>query len=332
MAASRTAEYVAMYRALETNERRREPLFRDPLATRFLTGSRALAIRLANVPGCREVLERYSDRRAPGARTSAIGRTRFIDDAIRAEIARGTRQVVILGAGYDTRAHRMPELATSTVFEVDRPETQAAKRDRIGDPTAGDQLISETTSRSISDRWRELRRRGEAISRMANHGWRVFRGSEAEFTSSPSTNVRYVAVNFERDDLSRALSAAGFARDQPAVFIWEGVTNYLDEAAVSAVLDLIGKTAPGSALVFTYIHKGVIDGTKHFEGANVLVESVKQLGEPWRFGLLPSEVGDFVTKFGLALEQDLGADEYRAKYQVNAPGYAFYRVAIARVN
>jgi methyltransferase (TIGR00027 family) len=64
-----------------------------------------------------------------------------IDDALRAFVAsaaqraRGPVQVVLLGAGYDTRALRLPELAAARVFEVDHPATQARKRavlDRLG--------------------------------------------------------------------------------------------------------------------------------------------------------------------------------------------------------
>ena len=40
----------------------------------------------------------------------------------------GGRQVVLLGAGYDTRALRLPELADATVLEVDHPATQGRKR------------------------------------------------------------------------------------------------------------------------------------------------------------------------------------------------------------
>jgi methyltransferase (TIGR00027 family) len=54
-------------------------------------------------------------------------RTRLIDDAVRAAVAAGVQQVVILGAGFDTRAYRMPELRRVAVFEVDHPDTQAAK-------------------------------------------------------------------------------------------------------------------------------------------------------------------------------------------------------------
>ncbi len=74
----------------------------------------------------------------PGLRTWIVYmqvRTRVLDDAIRDFIAAGGRQVVLLGAGYDCRALRMPELAEAQVFEVDHPATQRHKREvleRIG--------------------------------------------------------------------------------------------------------------------------------------------------------------------------------------------------------
>ncbi len=60
-------------------------------------------------------------------------RTRAIDAAVRAAVDRGAEQLVILGAGYDGRAHRMPELASVCVFEVDHPDTAAAKQARAHD-------------------------------------------------------------------------------------------------------------------------------------------------------------------------------------------------------
>jgi len=55
-------------------------------------------------------------------------RTRVIDDALRSFIAKGGRQMLVLGAGYDCRALRMPELDDCRVFEVDHPATQRHKR------------------------------------------------------------------------------------------------------------------------------------------------------------------------------------------------------------
>ncbi|HEX3597889.1 MAG TPA: class I SAM-dependent methyltransferase, partial [Polyangiaceae bacterium] len=131
MPASRTAEYMAIYRALEDGVRERPPLFEDPFAASFLRPALRRTTKLARFRRLRSALERYADFRAPGARTSAIARTRFIDDVVREGVRGGCQQVVILGAGYDCRAHRLAELRGCTVFEVDRAETQDVKRARL---------------------------------------------------------------------------------------------------------------------------------------------------------------------------------------------------------
>jgi methyltransferase (TIGR00027 family) len=285
MPASRTAEYVALYRALETTETRREPLFRDPYASLFLTGSRARWFALASVKGMRSMIERYGDFRAPGARSSSIAGTRYIDDVVRDEVnVRGIRQIVILGAGYDSRAHRIPELLKKgvAVFEVDTPELQAEKKARL--------------------------------------------------KGLPNLHpVQYVPADLERDHLPTLLADEGWEADHRSIVIWEGVTTYLDEKSVGAVLDMVGGTKPGSSVVFTYAHKGVIDGSIAFEGAQQLLERVRMLGEPWRFGILPEQLGTFLEPYRMKLEQDIGADAYRAKYLRKDRGYAFYRIAVARV-
>jgi methyltransferase (TIGR00027 family) len=281
MAASRTAQFVALYRALETYETRRPPLFRDPYARAFLTPRMALLVLAARAPIMRGLIERYADRRSPGSRTSLIARTAYIDDAVRASLATGVDQLVILGAGFDCRAHRMPELRGVAVFEVDRPDTQAAKRARLAE----------------------------------------------------APGLRYVAVDFLRDQVGDRLAAAGWDRARRTMFVWEGVTAYLTEAAVTSVLDWLGTTAAGSTVVFTYLHAGLLDGTRHFPGGGRVMENVRRLGEPWIFGLHPEAVGAFVARSGLRLRDNLGADDYRRRYlgDAEAPGYAFYRIASADV-
>ena len=70
----------------------------------------------------------------PGPRASAVARTRYIDDALRAAVAAGTEQRGrSSGAGYDCRAYRMPELRGVRVFEVDHPHRQEAVKRRVQD-------------------------------------------------------------------------------------------------------------------------------------------------------------------------------------------------------
>ena len=57
-------------------------------------------------------------------------RSTAIDLALCDAVADGVRQVILLGAGLDARAYRLPALASATVFEVDHPSTQSFKRAR----------------------------------------------------------------------------------------------------------------------------------------------------------------------------------------------------------
>ena len=123
---------VALFRALET-ARPRDRIFADPLAVRFLPTGYRLAARLARWRPAGTRLERYIDHRWPGPRASAVARTRLIDDLVGAALAAApsagpARQLVVLGAGYDSRAYRLPATADVRVFEVDHPATQAAKQ------------------------------------------------------------------------------------------------------------------------------------------------------------------------------------------------------------
>jgi methyltransferase (TIGR00027 family) len=81
-------------------------------------------------------------------------RTRVIDDAVRAFAAEGGRQLVLLGAGFDCRAVRLPELARARVLEVDHPATQGRKRevlDELGVPSQARYLAWDFESRALSD-------------------------------------------------------------------------------------------------------------------------------------------------------------------------------------
>jgi methyltransferase (TIGR00027 family) len=65
-------------------------------------------------------------------RASIVARARFIEDLVVEESGHGVTQYVILGAGLDTFAQRLPEIASRLrVFEVDRPGPQAWKRQRL---------------------------------------------------------------------------------------------------------------------------------------------------------------------------------------------------------
>ncbi|MEY9846456.1 methyltransferase (TIGR00027 family) [Streptacidiphilus sp. BW17] len=110
-----TAVGVARVRALETA--RENPLFRDPLALAFATaGGRGPD----SAPPPRG--DEASRRRWMGVAFSIVVRTKFLDDLLEQAAAAGVRQVVLLGAGMDSRAFRMDWPEGTRLFEVDTAE------------------------------------------------------------------------------------------------------------------------------------------------------------------------------------------------------------------
>jgi len=119
---SRTAQFVAAARGMGMLLPESVRLAEDPYGTAFSSTSlakllnRGRAQAIARVPGLRHWIIYMQVR------------TRLLDDAVRGFVERGGRQLVLLGAGYDCRALRLPELAGSRVFEVDHSATQGHKR------------------------------------------------------------------------------------------------------------------------------------------------------------------------------------------------------------
>jgi methyltransferase (TIGR00027 family) len=285
---SRTAEYMAFFRGLESVRPEGRRLFVDVLAERFLRGALRWAVRASRRPMVARMVESYADWRLPGARTSAIARTKLIDDVLGEALGDGIRQVVILGAGFDCRAYRLDGMEKAKVFEVDHPSTLAKKREILG----------------------------EALGEM------------------PKT-VRFVETDFNRRGLGDVLREAGFELSGRTVFVWEGVTNYLSEEAVDAVLRFVAGCGAGSRIVFTYVDKGLLDGSVRFYGGERLLRDVRQIGEPWTFGICPGKLAEFLMGRGLRLNFDLSASEYRRECFGEASrkmkGYEFYHVASAGV-
>ena len=86
------------------------------------------ALRLAGAEG--EALSRRWDAHSPSMELWMGLRTRYLDDCVVRALDRGIRQVVILGAGLDTRAARLGRQGVR-FFEVDQPASQADKRERL---------------------------------------------------------------------------------------------------------------------------------------------------------------------------------------------------------
>jgi methyltransferase (TIGR00027 family) len=122
---SLTAAGIAIARGVESEKPEDERICYDPYARRFVPGwlysMMAFFIRSG-----------YAGWRGPGVGEFLIARDRYIDDLLQDFLNNEVRQVVILGAGYDSRAYRFEKLKEQTkVFEVDHPATQADKKEKV---------------------------------------------------------------------------------------------------------------------------------------------------------------------------------------------------------
>jgi len=280
---------MAVQRGLESSRPSGKRLFDDPFARSFVSPSWRIALSAARFAPIRMGIATVYDLiGGPGPRASAIARTRLIDDLVE-ELAPAADQIVILGAGFDTRPYRLGCLSARQVFEVDHPDTQIAKRS------------------------------GLAAALVAQ-----------------SSGVLFVPVDFETDDLAEALVGAGFSTEQTTLFLWEGVTQYLSAEAVTATLKVIRNLSHSeSSLLFTYVDKSVItDGSPSFPEAERWLRGARKRGEPWSFGIAPTEIVSFLEAHGFQLIKDVSTQEAGNRYFSTVGRYehgsGLYHVVTAR--
>lgn len=195
-----TAFSIAVVRAEEGDRPEGERLFTDPYAAAFAAaGAHAT-----------ENTQRFLD--LPFFRDGIRLRTRFLDDCVRDGIASGLTQLVLVGAGFDARGLRMPEIQArhATVFEVDTPYQLDRKRRALA--AAGVKLPA---------------------------------------------RIVHVPFDFDTRDLEGelggALELAGFELGIGAMFVWEGVIGYIDDAAIDQSLRFMATAGgPRSRLALTF--------------------------------------------------------------------------------
>jgi len=221
-----------------------------------------------------------------------LARTRAIDDRLCAEIRDGAVQVVILGAGYDTRAYRMQELLRGAiVFEVDLPPIQELKKLRV-----------------------------------------------REVLGHTPENVVFVPTDFTNGDFGAVILKAGFHAERRTLFVLEGVSHYLPESGMAAILGFVARnSAPGSAIIFDYESDRVPRGDHDDEELKEIMARLARWNEPHVFGLPVGNARPFVEQCGLLVVADLGSRELSREYLTRKNGTLLadapwnFGVCVARV-
>lgn len=122
-----TAQGVAKQRLIESLAKPDRRIIYDPYAKNFVLGTNIIKLmgHRLNVWLGNKII--------PGMHEHLISRTRYIDDLIEKSTFANIEQYVILGAGYDSRAHRLKLPSKLKIFEVDQSEVQELKRLRLPD-------------------------------------------------------------------------------------------------------------------------------------------------------------------------------------------------------
>ncbi|PIF33030.1 methyltransferase (TIGR00027 family) [Flavobacterium sp. 9] len=279
---SRTAQYMALFRALETKRDVNDRLFSDPYAIDFLDSKLRFATRLSKFAPVKNYIQNTIQKKIPGAFSSGIARTKYIDDLLQDAIQNGIKQVLILGAGFDTRPLRLDFLKSIPVIEIDHPNT-------------------------------------------SNFKIQIYKNSLGQLPE----NVQFLQIDFNQQNLDQLAVQNDINFSLPTAVIWEGVTNYLSADAVKSTFEFISKFAKNSIVIFTYVHKEILENPKSFLGGEKLLKDLNELEEQWTFGFLPNELSDYLNQFDIKLIEDLGANEYRERFLPNRSekGYEFYRTA-----
>lgn len=126
---SKMAELIALHRVAESMLPEGVRICYDPYAVHFVDPE-TLEFARKNPEKVKAMRENY-ERLFPGLANSIRARVRYFDDFVKTSVDEGLEQLVVLGAGYDTRAYRIEGLNKIKVFELDHPGTQGVKIEKV---------------------------------------------------------------------------------------------------------------------------------------------------------------------------------------------------------
>ena len=111
-------------------------------------------------------------------------------------------------------------------------------------------------------------------------------------------NVRFVAVDFEKDSLAERLVAGGFDNNAPTFFSWLGVTYYLHREAILDIFRYVAHLPSPSQLVFDFIIGDAELNKTERAAMKAIVEFVKEYREPWISLFEPMELQKMLNDSG----------------------------------
>lgn len=271
---SKTAMLAAFHRTLANLEYNNDIHGPDHLANIFLPSFKRFIISFKFI---RTIIKAKFKNLIPGMDELMIARTAFYDGLFKDALNKNFPQIVLLGAGYDTRAIRFSDLNNETqIIELDISITQDNKK-------------------------RCLEKANISIP--------------AQITLAP--------IDFNKKSIYNVLEKAGYDRHQKTLFIWEGVTMYLNTESVDATLEVITQFSnPDSIIAFDYLVTIPTEKINDWYGAKEILQIMeKQYGdEKFIFSIDEGKIESFLEQRGLKVIDHLENNALENKFLTREDG------------
>ena len=271
---SETALFAALRRTIAYKEFKNEKYGPDNLAEYFLPPHFRFFLKFKKI---RANTKAKLNDFLPGLNEYMIARTAYFDRLFKDALNNETPQIVLLGAGYDSRAYRFGELNQGTeIFELDIGTTQERKK-------------------------------------------KCLKKAKIETPQQ----VTLVPTNFNKDSLKDVLENAGFQDHQKTLFIWEGVSYYLDAESVDATLDFVSRLPHHeSSLAFDYTISISEEKINDYYGVKEFTQTMKEqhAGEKLMFSIDENETESFLEQRGLIIVEHLDNEEIERTFLLEENG------------
>jgi methyltransferase (TIGR00027 family) len=271
---SETALFAALRRTLAHKKYQNQKFGPDDLAECFLPAHFRFFLKFKKIrANTQEKLNGF----LPGLNEYMIARTAYFDGLFVDALKDETPQIVLLGAGYDSRAYRFAKQNHGTkIFELDIAPTQNQKK-------------------------------------------KCLKRARIELPGG----VTLVPIDFNKESLKDVLENAGYNPAEKTLFIWEGVSYYLDAESVDATLAFASHAAhPESTIAFDYTITLSDPNMDDYYGAEVFAQTMKEQhgDEELTFSMDDGAIESFLASRDLKMVDHLDNKEIERRFLTDDDG------------
>lgn len=271
---SETALFAALRRTIANKEFTNEKFGPDDLAEYFLPPHFRFLLKFNLI---RANTKKKLNGILPGLNEYIIARTAYFDRLFVDALNKRTPQIVLLGAGYDSRAYRFAKSNHGTrIFELDVAPTQDRKM-------------------------------------------KCIKKAQIDIPK----DVIFVPIDFNEASLRDTLEKAGYKNHEKTLFIWEGVSYYLEVESVDTTLEFVSHVSHHeSAIAFDYTVSISEENVNDYFGVKEFSQTMKEhhANEELMFSIDEGETESFLEQRGLKIVDHLNNEEIERTFLLKENG------------